>query len=138
MQNDRRSNMSDYDILSIYADQLMSVSRDELLNTLVEPTSTTGYYDYESMTNRLRELHRNYSSITSLYSIGKSDKQRDLWTMIISDRPLIHEVGEPEVRYIGNIHDDERVSRECLIRLVEYLCLNYGTNDYITRLIDNV
>jgi carboxypeptidase D len=116
----------------------MSDSRDELLKNFIEPTEKAKYHNYESMVNKLKELNHKYQNITSLYTIGKSVEKRDLWVMIISDQPLIHEAGEPEVRYIGNVHGDESVGRECLILFIEYLCINYQKTDYITKLVDNV
>lgn len=116
----------------------MTPARDELLNTLLEPTEKIQYHNHQSLTAKLKDLNHNYPNITSLYSIGKSTQGRDLWVIVISDRPLVHEAGEPEVRYIGNIHGDESVGRECLIRFIEYLCINYGKSDYITKLVDNV
>jgi hypothetical protein len=127
-----------YNILSNYAGKLMSDSRNESLKSLIEPTDKFQYHNYESMVKKLKELNNKYPNITSLYTIGKSVENRDLWVMIISDQPLIHEAGEPEVRYVGNIHGDESVGRECLILFIEYLCINYRTNDYITKLVDNV
>jgi carboxypeptidase D len=116
----------------------MNNSRENILKNLIEPTQKFQYHNYESMIEKLKDLNNKYPNITSLYTIGKSTEQRDLWVMIISDQPLIHEPGEPEVKYIGNIHGDESVGRECLILLIEYLCMNYGTNDYITQLVNNV
>ncbi|CAF3629146.1 unnamed protein product [Rotaria socialis] len=128
-----------YDTLSDYSRKLMSSdSRDEILKILIEPTDKFQYHNYESMVNKLKELNQQYPNITSIYSIGKSVEKRDLWVIIISDQPLVHEAGEPEVRYVGNIHGDESVGRECLIRFIEYLCVNYRKNDYVTKLIDNI
>ena len=127
-----------YDTLSNYATQLRSDSRDALLDTLIEPTDRFRYHDYNSLVAKLNELHAKYQNITSLYTIGESVEKRNLWVMIISDNPLVHEAGEPEVRYVGNIHGDETVGRECLILFIEYLCINYKKSDYITKLIDNV
>ncbi len=127
-----------YDKLSDYAGQLMTDSRDELLNTLIEPMGPFQYHNYQSLTEKLKELNHRYPNITSLYTIGKSVENRDLWVIIISDQPLIHEAGEPEVRYVGNVHGDESVGRECLIQFIEYLCINYGTNDYVTKLVNSV
>ena len=127
-----------YSELSNYSHILMTNSSNDLLKLLSEPTDKTQYHGYESMVNKLKELNEKYPSITSLYTVGKSVEQRNLWVMIISDQPLIHEPGEPEVRYVGNMHGDESVGRECLILFIEYLCINYGQNDYITKLIDNV
>jgi hypothetical protein len=116
----------------------MTNSRNELLENLIEPTDKFQYHNYDSMVKKLKELNNKYPNITSLYTIGKSVEERDLWVIIISDRPLVHEAGEPEVRYVGNIHGDESVGRECLILFIEYLCINYRKNDYITKVLDNV
>ena len=127
-----------YDSLSNYARSLMGNSRESLLQSLTEPKGKFQYHNYESLVGRLKELNQQYPTITSLYTIGKSVEKRDIWVMIISDQPLVHEAGEPEVRYIGNIHGNEPVGRECLLQFIEYLCINYGTHDYITKLVNNV
>jgi purine-nucleoside phosphorylase len=127
-----------YNVLSSYAEKLMNESRENVLKTLIEPTDKFEYHNYDSMVAKLKELNSKYPNITSLYTVGKSNEKRDLWVMIISDQPLIHEAGEPEVKYIGNIHGDESVGRECLILFIEYLCINYGKHDYITQLVNNV
>ncbi|CAF1083152.1 unnamed protein product [Adineta steineri] len=127
-----------YNLLSNYADKLMNNSRDDVLKALVDPQYKPVYHNYQSMVEKLKELNNKYPNITSLYTIGKSNEQRDLWVMIVSDQPLTHEPGEPEVKYIGNIHGDESVGRECLILFIEYLCINYGQNEYITHLVNNV
>ena len=127
-----------YNLLSRHADILMTSSRETILAALIEPTDEFVYHNYDSMVKKLRELNSKYPNITSLYTIGESNEKRNLWVMIVSDQPLIHEPGEPEVKYIGNIHGDEGVGRECLILFIEYLCINYGKNEYITQLINNV
>jgi predicted deacylase len=45
--------------------------------------------------------------------------------------------GLPNFKYIANMHGDEVVGRELLIRLITHLLNNYGHNDTITYLIDN-
>ena len=127
-----------YNLLSTYAEKLMSESRESVLEKLVEPTGSFEYHNYDAMVKKLKALNDRYPNITSLYTIGKSVEKRDLWVMIISDQPLVHEAGEPEVKYIGNIHGDESVGRECLLLFIEYLCVNYGKNEYITQLVNNV
>lgn len=139
MSNENILSMNEvYDSLSIYAKSLMGNARESLLKSLTEPTGEFRYHNYESLVERLKELNQRYPSITSLYTIGKSVEKRDIWVMIISDQPLIHEPGEPEVRYIGNIHGNEAIGRECLLQFIEYLCINYNTHDYITKLVNNV
>uniref|UniRef100_A0A158PAH9 Peptidase_M14 domain-containing protein n=1 Tax=Angiostrongylus cantonensis TaxID=6313 RepID=A0A158PAH9_ANGCA len=83
------------------------------------------------------ETEQNYPNITYLYSIGKSVSGRDLWVLIISDNPTKHELLEPEVKYIGNMHGNEVVGRESLLYLIEILCVNYGKNEYLTNLVNS-
>lgn len=89
------------------------------------------------MTQFLRQTTARYPSLTALYSIGKSVKGylkftyslvflcdirtvlgRDLWVMVVSASPYEHMIGKPDVKYIGNIHGNEAVSRELLLQLI--------------------
>ncbi|KTG40513.1 hypothetical protein cypCar_00002793 [Cyprinus carpio] len=95
------------------------------------------HHHYNDMHLFLQKFSSDYSSITRLYSIGKSVQGRLLWVMEISDNPGVHELGEPEFKYIGNMHGNEVVGRELLLNLIEYLCLNYGTDPEVTQLINS-
>src|SRR5690606_35916709 len=56
--------------------------------------------------------------------------------MEITDSPGVAELGEPEFKYVGNMHGDEAVGRELLINFVGLLLDQYGTDARITRLVD--
>ncbi len=51
------------------------------------------HHHYNDMELFLQKFSSEYSSITRLYSIGKSVEERSLWVMEISNNPGVHEFG---------------------------------------------
>lgn len=45
--------------------------------------------------------------------------------------------GKPSVLYTSTIHGDEVVGYYMMLRLIDYLLSNYGTNSYVTNLVNN-
>lgn len=95
------------------------------------------HHDYGEMTDILNQFAEKYPTITRLYSLGESVEKRNLWVLEISDNPGSHEPGEPEFKYIGNMHGNEVVSREILLHFIEKLLENYNKDDEITRFVDS-
>ncbi|XP_038550235.1 carboxypeptidase D isoform X2 [Micropterus salmoides] len=95
------------------------------------------HHNYADMELFLRKYSSEFPSITHLYSAGRSVEDRELYVMVISDNPNVHEHGEPEFKYIANMHGNEVVGRELLLNLIEYLCRNYGTDTEVTKLVNN-
>lgn len=95
------------------------------------------YHNHEALTQFLKVYSQLFPAITRLYSAGKSVQGRDLWVLEISDNPGIHEPGEPEFKYVGNMHGNEVVGREILLNLITYLCYGYEKEERITDMVDN-
>jgi carboxypeptidase D len=95
------------------------------------------YHDHESLHNYLSFFAHAYPNITRLYSIGASVEERELYVLEISDNPGRHEAGEPEFKYVGNMHGNEVVGREMLLLLIKTLCEGYGRDERITRIVDS-
>ncbi|XP_031447494.1 carboxypeptidase D isoform X1 [Phasianus colchicus] len=93
------------------------------------------HHHFSDMEIFLRRYANEFPNITRLYSAGKSVELRELYVMEISDNPGVHEAGEPEFKYIGNMHGNEVVGRELLLNLIEYLCKNFGTDPEVTDLV---
>ncbi|XP_076591079.1 carboxypeptidase D isoform X2 [Chaetodon auriga] len=95
------------------------------------------HHSYADMELFLRKYNSEFPSIAHLYSVGRSVEERELYVMVISDNPTVHEHGEPEFKYIANMHGNEVVGRELLLNLIEYLCRNYGTDPEVTKLVNS-
>ncbi len=102
----------------------------------VEPVNFH-HHNNSAMYNILLQYSHAFPHITRLYSIGKSVEGNPLMVMEISDYPGIHEPGEPEFKYIGNMHGNEVTGRETLLHLIELLCTHYGKDPIITQLVNS-
>ncbi|XP_052212772.1 uncharacterized protein LOC127831769 [Dreissena polymorpha] len=68
-----------------------------------------------------------------LYSIGKSVQGDDLWVMAIGSSFSNIDL-RPHVKYIGNMHGNEAVSREVLLHLIDlyvtsHHCAHHAVNE---------
>ncbi|XP_074535278.1 carboxypeptidase D [Halichoeres trimaculatus] len=95
------------------------------------------HHNYADMELFLRKYSSEFPSIVHLYTVGHSVDGHELYVMVISDNPKIHEHGEPEFKYVANMHGNEVVGRELMLNLIEYLCRNYGTDPEVTKLVNN-
>ncbi|XP_065657239.1 carboxypeptidase D [Hydra vulgaris] len=94
------------------------------------------HHNYESLTWFMKFYAEEYPEIARMYEIGTTVQNRKMWVMEISDNVGFHEPGEPEMKYIGNVHGNEVIGREILLQLIKYLCENYGKDEKVTDLVD--
>lgn len=99
------------------------------------PTVLDKHHNYTEMTTILNDLSQRYSTISRLYSIGKSHKGLNLWVLEISDKPGTHQLLKPEFKYVANMHGNEVVGKEILLLLAKLLLENYGKDKFVTDLI---
>jgi len=105
--------------------------------TLLVDPEWRQYHDQEKMEDSLLRISKKCENITRLYTIGKSVEGRDLLVIEFSTTPGVHESGKPEVKYIGNMHGNEAVGREILIRFADFLCSEYqAKNPDIQKLVN--
>nr|XP_010343538.1 carboxypeptidase Z [Saimiri boliviensis boliviensis] len=111
---------------------------DEALPSGLPPTFIRfSHHSYAQMARVLRRTAARCAHVARTYSIGRSFDGRDLLVIEFSNRPGQHELMEPEVKLIGNIHGNEVAGREMLIYLTQYLCSEYLLgNPRIQRLLN--
>ncbi len=93
------------------------------------------YPSPEEIEKDLKSLTGKYPQISRLISIGQSVKKRSLWAVKISTNVNVDD-RRPEFKYIANMHGDEIVGREMMMRLIKDLLNGYGKDPQITNLID--
>ncbi|XP_071821191.1 carboxypeptidase D-like [Apostichopus japonicus] len=94
------------------------------------------YHGEWAMEEALQRIHAKCPNITRLYTIGTSVEGRRLWAIEISDHPGEHELGEPEFKYIANMHGNEPAGRELLLQLADYFCRKYERDRRVQRLVN--
>jgi hypothetical protein len=93
------------------------------------------YPSPEQIQQKLVQLKNKFPNLIRLIEIGKSVKGRPLVFAFISSKP---NESLPEFKYVANMHGDEILGRELMVKLVEDLASNYGTDQRITKLLDSV
>lgn len=82
------------------------------------------HHDYESLTSHLVCLNKTHEN-AYLYSIGQSSQSREMWALAISKiRPMERIPGRAELKYVGNMHGNEVVGRELLLKFATELLQN--------------
>ncbi|XP_020582507.1 carboxypeptidase SOL1 isoform X2 [Phalaenopsis equestris] len=96
-----------------------------------------GYMSNVDLKEAIIEIGQRCHHISNIYSIGKSVKGFPLLVIELSDKPG-QEEAEPAFKFIGNVHGDEPVGRELLVRLANWLCNNYMKDPLATLIVKNV
>ncbi|XP_022205490.1 carboxypeptidase E isoform X2 [Nilaparvata lugens] len=91
------------------------------------------------MQTAMEEVHRKCPKITHLYTLTELSVQNiPLYVIEFSSRPGRHQILHPEFKYIANMHGNEVLGRELLLKLADYLCDEYlAGNDNIIKLIQS-
>ncbi|OQV17640.1 Carboxypeptidase M [Hypsibius exemplaris] len=110
----------------------------------VSPTATLPpplfqYNNYLELTGELHGLHRTYPNLTRLYSLGRSERGRELWVLALTlapepgtERPL----GRPAVKFVGNMHGNEPVGRALLIHFAHHMLQGFNVDLEITKILN--
>ncbi len=101
----------------------------------VSQKNSQDYPSPEQTVARLLELHAKYPKLMTTIEIGKSVQHRSLMFARLTAKP--DDSSLPEFKYIANMHGDEIVGRELMVKLIEDLTAHYGSDPRITSLMDH-
>ncbi|VDO43464.1 unnamed protein product [Onchocerca flexuosa] len=92
------------------------------------------YHNQDELTTILMNVNKRCPNYTTVYSIGESVEGRELLVIQFSTSPGQHQmctffffnriftIIKPEMKYVANMHGNEPIGRELLLRLASYLC----------------
>lgn len=95
------------------------------------------YPTYEAYISIMEQFAIDFPDICEVFSIGESVEGRELKFVKISDNVSENEA-EPQFLYTGTMHGDETTGYVLLLRLIDYLTSNYGTDAEVTEMVDNI
>ncbi len=95
-----------------------------------------GYYTFDQITSIADSLVANFPNICRKVVYGFTPQFKELAALKISDNVNVDE-NEAEIMFDGGIHGNEVGASQNVIQFARDLCLAYGTDPYITNLVDN-
>ncbi len=108
----------------------MSSVRSEILDWDVYPTYTA----YVAM---MQQFATDYPNLCTIENIGPTVNGRALLMAKISANVNTAE-NEPEVLYTSSMHGDETTGYVLMLRLIDYLLTNYGSDQQITNIVNSM
>merc|ERR1719225_630578 len=78
----------------------------------------------------LQQVHNQCPDISRLYTLSEpSVRGVPLYVLEFSDKPGHHEIAEPEMKLVANMHGNEVLGRELLLHLASHLCSAHQAGD---------
>jgi len=95
------------------------------------------YPTYEAYVEMMYQFAIDYPEICVVENIGNTNEDRELLMVKISDNISQREC-EPQFLYTATMHGDETTGYVLTLRLIDYLLSNYGHDQRITNMVDNM
>ncbi|HHL57996.1 MAG TPA: hypothetical protein ENJ14_03560, partial [Bacteroidetes bacterium] len=88
------------------------------------------YPTYEEYVAMMEQFETDYPDLCELVNFGQTVENRDLLAIHINNN-LGEDDNEPEFFYTSSMHGDELTGYVLMLRLIDYLLNNYGTDDQV-------
>jgi len=108
-----------------------------MATTVAQMSTWDKYPTYSVYTQMMTQFQANYPSLCNLDTILASTPDgHSILVLKISDNVNTAE-NEPQFLYSSSMHGDETTGYVLMLRLIDYLLANYGTNTKVTNLVNN-
>jgi hypothetical protein len=95
------------------------------------------YPTYEAYESMMYQFASDFPELCTIYNIKTLTSGRKILMININNSNSDVNI-KPEVYYTATMHGDELAGYVLTLRLIEYLLINYGTNDRVTYLVDHL
>ncbi len=95
------------------------------------------YPTYEAYVDLMYQFETDYPDLCDVFSIGITTEGRDIIFAKISDN-ISQDEGEAQFLYTGTMHGDETAGYIVMLRLIDYLLSNYGTDPKVDNLVNGL
>jgi len=109
----------------------------EMSSSIERTRSWDSYPTYEAYVEMMYTFAEDYPELCTVINYGQTINGRDILFLKISDNINENE-DEPEFLYTSSMHGDETTGYVLLLRLSDYLLSNYGTDQRLTNIVDNI
>lgn len=99
-------------------------------------TTWDEYPTYSQYVAKMSYYATTYPNLCTLETIGTTSTGREILLLKISDNVSINEV-EPEFMYTSSMHGDEIAGYPLMIRLIDYLLTNYGSDTEVDNIVNS-
>ena len=96
------------------------------------------YYAYSELTEALQTLVKNHPDLLAMESICKSEKDRDVWALTLTNKQTGDPLAKPAFYIDANTHAGEVTGSMAALHTLDVLCTNYGEDAQLTRLVDTL
>ncbi len=95
------------------------------------------YPTYEQYDSLMKKFASDYPDLCWLDTIGYSEEDRKILFVKISDN-VNEKEDEPEFLFSSTMHGDETGGYVLMLRYIDYLLNNYGSDSLVTSLVDEI
>ncbi|MDP2303082.1 MAG: M14 family zinc carboxypeptidase [Ignavibacteria bacterium] len=95
------------------------------------------YPTYDAYVAMMYQFQTNYPALCRIVDAGTTVQGRKILFAVISDN-INQREEEPRAQYSSTMHGDETTGYVLMLRLIDYLLSNYGTDTKVTNLVNNL